>query len=134
MQLTIDDVRTRDDGTVEVGFSTRVGSARGTWVSDRFTPAAGDAYHFEFTLDVELHLGGNLVVTDDQVASISYDGIHALLRGSLEAIDEDRVAGFRLAPDCLSLLELGDVPVADGAWIRLALTPRELSIYPYDRA
>jgi hypothetical protein len=132
LQIRVEEVRSRGDGSIEVTFSTAIGTASGIWAVPRFAPTVGRAYGVELTIDVPLIEHETLFSSMDRRASIAQDGAQVVLNGEIERVDDDGVFSFRLAPDCLTLLEPADAAMPDGRWIRIVCPVAWLLVYAHD--
>jgi hypothetical protein len=131
LRIRVEEARSRGDGSVEVTFSTAIGTASGIWAVPRFEPIVGHVYDVEFTIDVPLIENETLFSSIDRRASIHQEGAQVFLNGEIELVDEGGVAHFRLAPESLTILDDADVELAEGRWVRLVCPVAWLLLYPF---
>jgi hypothetical protein len=132
LRIRVEDVRSRGAGPIEVTFSTAIGTASGIWAVPRFSPTVGRAYDVELTIDVPLLVNETLFSSIERRASIHQDGAQVFLNGEIERVDDDGVFCFRLAPDCLTLLDPADAALPEGRWFRIVCPVAWLLVYAHD--
>jgi hypothetical protein len=130
MNVTVTSVATLDDGEVAVSFSSSLGAAVGRWRSSS-APVTGATYSVEFNVDRILMVGENAVgaVGNEPSVWAAEQCVH--LRGHVDAIDDDGLVYFRLAEDCLAMLEF-DAPetLRTGAFVELRVPVADFSVWP----
>ena len=132
MRITVTDFETID-GNLVVKFYSDVGGGVATWVCAR-QPVKNHEYDVEIDIEKpidQVKIGNN----EDECRHLS-EGRHlmvfqnksTLMYGMIESVEDDGMTYFRLAPDCLIMIELGDSNVKEGDWISLKLQPEDIEI------
>lgn len=129
MRVQVRSIDTSRDGATRVTFDALKGSATGIW-KGRTAPERGRTYDIEFTIESPIVLGSNAERADEYQASVIAGDGYASLTGIVEGIDDDRIGYFRLAIDCLVLLDFADVSIAPGDWLTATIPVDELEIFP----
>jgi len=111
-----------------VEFSSKIGRGRAHWKG-----ASAEGYlacDIEFTIASAAARGTNAMPGRPNGFQISLIGDATLLAGLVEGVDEDGVFYFRLAPDCLVLVDAEPGTFRAGEWIEITCPPDELLLYP----
>jgi hypothetical protein len=118
MQVHITDVFEAHQQTV-VRFTSAIGVGIACWTSKR-DPILNTPLQIEFDIAAPLQKGQNAGSADKAVYAIDQLGHHAVvLCGMVDAIDDDGMVYFRLAEDCLVMIEARPGHVIVGEWLRL---------------
>ena len=112
MKVTITAV-SQDHRGITVFYRCSAGGSVARWNGD--APVVGSQYDVEFEIEDVVRLGENASLVDPAVqAEVGVEGDTASFVGAAERIDDDGVIFFRLAPDCLMMVDSvpGQVPIA----------------------
>ena len=131
MKIKIDSIM--DSEKQLVGVSADAGKLVGHWKGDALTDdKVGSSYCIEIDINTTLKYQRDIFRSDQQRFSASIDGELVNINGIIEDIDEDNVITFRLAVDCLILLEMeSTVEISKGMWVKLQVRWDLLSFYPF---
>jgi hypothetical protein len=127
MRIRVVDVKKDESGPTYVTFEAAAGTAAARWASRAQDPESGKEYHVE--LDIDVTADKNTKARDAHVDTrcLFMIGSNVVVRGTVEAVDEDGLAYLRLSPDCLVMLETaGDIGAGDV--IQMDLPPSSVSI------
>jgi hypothetical protein len=128
MRVTIMEVRTHCD-RVEVAFQTSVGITSATWRGAK-PPQTGVSLDAELDIDDTIEKGRSAHVADQAVFSLTQDDHRTVLIGYVESVDEDGMVYFRVAEDCLLMVEAAVGVVSEGEWLRLRFENARVQLYP----
>jgi hypothetical protein len=113
-----------------VRFSSAIGVSIACWKSDR-DPVLNATPQIEFDIDAPLQKGQNAVSADKAVYAVDHHGNHAVvLCGMVDAVDDDGMVYFRLAEDCIVMIEARPGQVVVGEWLRLHYDLEHVGIIP----
>ena len=116
-----------------VCVGTEVGELIGYWKGHHLTERAlGDSFSIEIDINIILTVKKNLFVTAEKVFNSNISNQNVVLTGQIEDLDDDNVITFRLAKDCLILIEVESTEALTvGMWIRLEVTTKLLTFHPF---
>lgn len=130
MQLTILACEQRTGGVVAVRFRTNIGDGEATWSSRRVLPVEGANYTVELDVDGVIELGRTATVTDAGRYSLSRQGDQIFMAGLVEDVDSDGIVYFRLALDCLFMVQSCPGHATRGDWLKLTIPWNSLRVTP----
>lgn len=110
-----------------VWFQCRAGQGVGIW-SKGADPKTTFSYDVE--LDVDKTITDLFVekLSELPAQSLKLSGDNLFITGLVEDVDEDGMAYFRLAPDCLLMIESGNTVFSSGDVIVLKVSSQDLLI------
>lgn len=119
MRVTIIDIKKSNDNTV-VYFCTSLGNGVATWAN---VEAPTKTYQYDVEIDIEksidqLRLDGS---DGDREYRLMIEGSSLIMNGTIESIEDDGMAYYRLSQDCIIMIESGNSNVKEGDWVKLKL-------------
>lgn len=130
MRITITDIKTSNGNTV-VCFCTSLGNGVATWSN---VEAPSKAYQYDVEIDIEksidqLRLDGS---DGDREYQLMVEGSSLIMNGTIESIEDDGMAYYRLSHDCIIMIESGNSNVKEGDWVKLKLECSDVEITAQD--
>lgn len=132
MKIQVEDARSGGAESRDVKFSCALGQGVGQWASWATPPLKGAHYDVELDVNVLLAPGRNATPTRQHQYQIFTINDQIILRGSVEARDEDGMVYFRLGGDCLIMIESDDDSIRPGNWFELSVSPADIEISPQE--
>ncbi len=83
-----------------------------------------------YDVDDSIESGRNATLTEAERCGLSVEGEMVAIRGYIDSLDEDGMIYFRLAPDCLLMIESDDEELEEGSWLQLVFPTRDLKLTP----
>lgn len=111
-------------------FACKIGQGLSCWKGKHHL-TVNDEYNIEFSIEENIKKGVNAFPSDSKEPFIRSDGNTILLNGYIDSIEEDDVAYFRLAEDCLIMVEISSDNLEQGEWLTLKCDARQVGIYPH---
>ena len=129
MKIRVESIGSTGAGVL-VHFTSATGEAAALWQSTKLTPLKGREYDVELDVDAILKLGENATVQLGRKPSLAMIGSKVQLFGIVESIDDDGMVHFRLAPDCITMIESLGSTFHKTDVIRLVLEPVTIKLTP----
>jgi hypothetical protein len=129
MKIRLESIQLAGAGVL-VHFTSAVGEAAALWQSTKITPAKGHEYDVELDIDAILKLGENASVQLGAKPGLAMIGTKVQIVGIVESIDDDGMVYFRLAPDCIMMIESFGSTFHKAEVLRLALEPVAIRLTP----
>ena len=127
MRIQLVEVTLDQAGALLVTFHSALGVARARWVSETQPPLVGKAYDVELDIDASIDRTTNARNVEGDGACLFTEGDHTLLRGSVEAVEDDGLAYLRLATDCLVMIDTAG-NISRGEVIEISLPSISFSV------
>ena len=125
MKIKIESVNSNNDESI-ITFSCSAGEGAGTWISSG-EPCSGKECSIEIDIDKSLdELNCTELSNSEMKIALVEDGVR--LSGELEDIESDGMCYLRLSPDCLTMIESGDMQVKKGQFLALELSTEDIEI------
>lgn len=130
VQITILSCVQLSDGSIAVRFRTAAGEGEAVWAGKRVTPIGGMVCTAEIDVDDVIEIGRTAAATEAGELSLSRQGDQVCMTGFVEDIDSDGMAFFRLAPDCLCMVQAHPGHGGPGQWLKLTFDRSLLVLTP----
>jgi hypothetical protein len=112
-----------------IEFSGGAGCGIGFWGNDSLKE--GVEYDAELDIDPKIELGVNTKIVPDKLCFIRHNLDTNEIQGMVEGIDEDLLIYFRLARDCIIMIENESTEIKKGDYLLLTINANELRITPF---
>jgi hypothetical protein len=117
-----------DDTDILINFDSKIGTGIGYW-KNRNKPIVGNEYDAEFNFEKVIEKGKNAFDSPKKTYAIEIKDEFIFLVGTIENIDDDGLAYFRLAVDCIIMIETEQGSFKLGDWITLKSEIKDFEIY-----
>jgi hypothetical protein len=107
MKITVEAVSDQDE-FYKVHFKCSVGSSVVFADKYHWPHMASESAYVDFDINTSLRIGINTQLINSSGYSICNTDSSVVLTGTIEQQDEDGLVYFRLAPDCLIMIEVED--------------------------
>ncbi|MGZ0077867.1 hypothetical protein [Methylomonas sp. YC3] len=130
MKITITDIK-KSDGNTVIFFCSSLGNGMATWASSE---APSKTYQYDVEIDIEksidqVRLGGSDHDHDhDHEYRLMLEGSSVIMNGTIESIEDDGMACYRLSQDCIIMIESGKSDLKKGDWVKLKLKCSDVEI------
>lgn len=126
MKITITDIKKPDDNTV-VYFSSTLGYGMATWMNSE---APSKTHQYDVEIDIRKSIDQVQLVgsDDDHEYRLILEGSSVIMNGTIELIEDDGMAYYRLSQDCIIMIESGKANVKEGDWVKLKLKCSDVEI------
>lgn len=129
MKIKIDITRKNNNDGLLLEFTCSSGSCIGIWKNTQVKPQAGFEYDAEIDINVDLVKNKNAFQTTKDRLSVSFDDFFVYIIGFIESIDDDGMAYFRLANDCLIMIgTIESDKIKQNEWFELRLGHKEVEV------
>lgn len=119
MKITVTDIKMSDDKTV-VYFRSSLGNGMALWANSE-APAKTCQYDVEFDIEKSIDQIQMVRSDDDREYRLKLAGSSVIMNGTIESVEDDGMAYYRLSQDCIIMIESGKSSITKGDWVRLKL-------------
>jgi len=132
VRITITEVLQRSEGKVWLAFSSKCGEGTVQWVGDPPSADKGRSCYVEF--DILISLEASMLSHSDSPLALgsSRRGDDTVVRGILEAMDDDGMGCLRISRDCRIMVEARLDSSSIGRTLSMQPNPAQLHATPYD--
>lgn len=118
----------KQDSAISAYFNCSVGSASALW-NNECPPIAGHEYDIEFDIGATLERSLNAFTSEVHRYYVKSSDDEVEFNGVVESVDDDGMTYFRLADDCLIMIESKKGSISSGEWLNVRLKLKDVEIY-----
>jgi hypothetical protein len=128
MKIRID-IAKNINADLHIQFTCSSGSCIGILKNTQVRPQTGFECDAEIDVNVDLVRDKNAFQTTKNMFSVSFDDLFVYMIGFIESIDDDGMAYFRLANDCLIMVTtIESDKIKQNEWLELRLGHKEVEV------
>jgi hypothetical protein len=116
------------DGKLQINFVSKIGEGLAIWKNEQ-VPNLGFTYDVEFNIEQLVEKQVNAFSSTEKEPFLKLVENTMCLNGFIDSIDEDGVAYFRLASDCLVMIEVNPENIKQGEWLVIKCDSETLEVY-----
>jgi hypothetical protein len=127
MKISVNKIIETDE-SVQISFVSKIGEGLANWKNKQM-PKLGLTYDIEFNIEQFVEKQVNAFSSTEKEPFLKLIENTLYLNGFIDSIDDDGVAYFRLASDCLIMIEVNLENIKQGEWLVVKCNPETLEVY-----
>lgn len=116
------------DGRIQISFVSKIGEGLANWKNKQM-PKIDTTCDVEFNIEQFVEKQVNAFSSTEKEPFLKFVENTMCLNGFIDSIDEDGVAYFRLASDCLIMIEVNLENIKQGEWLMIKCSLENFDIY-----